>query len=64
MQACRELDASKEFVDVLQYILSIGNYLNAGTKHGGAYGFKLVTLPKVYFSIVLTFVFLVNTHEQ
>jgi len=33
------------FVEVLQYILAIGNYLNAGSKQGGAYGFRLTVLP-------------------
>ena len=46
-QACRELDTCEAFVEVLQYVLAVGNYLNAGSKHGGAYGFKLSVLPKV-----------------
>ena len=35
-------------MEVLQYVLAIGNYLNAGTTKGNAYGFKLGYLPKVY----------------
>ncbi len=35
------------FAEVLQYVLAIGNHLNAGSRLGGAYGFKLETLPKV-----------------
>jgi len=46
-QACHELDTCEAFVEVLQYILAIGNYLNAGSKQGGAYGFRLTVLPKV-----------------
>ena len=46
-QACHELSTVEGFVEVLQYILTIGNYLNAGSKQGGAYGFKMATLPKV-----------------
>jgi len=30
-------------------ILSLGNYLNAGTNRGGAYGFKISFLLKVIF---------------
>ncbi len=40
-------------MDVLQYVLAIGNYLNAGARQGGAYGFKLATLPKVSLSILV-----------
>ncbi len=49
-QACSELINSTAFVDLLPYVLAIGNYLNAGARQGGAYGFKLATLPKVYRS--------------
>ena len=45
--ACKELDSSEQFVDVLQYILAIGNFLNSKNKKGGAYGFKLSSLAKV-----------------
>jgi hypothetical protein len=31
----------------LEIILHIGNFLNAGTPNGGAYGFKLATLTKL-----------------
>ena len=44
--ACTELYECKEFAQVLAFVLSIGNYLNAGTKRGGAYGFQLSTLVK------------------
>ena len=46
-QATRELKHSKQFVDVLCYVLAAGNYLNAGSRQGGAYGFRLSILPKV-----------------
>ena len=46
-KACQDLDACEGFVKVLQYILAIGNYLNAGSRQGGAYGFKINTLAKV-----------------
>ena len=50
--ACTELHGSKEFAQVLAFVLSIGNYLNAGTKQGGAYGFQLGSLEKVSYVIV------------
>lgn len=31
----------------MEYILAMGNYINSGTKKGGAYGFKLSSLTKV-----------------
>ena len=46
-KATKELKDCKGFVEVLQYVLAMGNYLNAGSQQGGAYGFKLSTLPKV-----------------
>ena len=30
-----------------QLVLAVGNYLNAGSFRGGAYGFQLEILPKV-----------------
>jgi hypothetical protein len=45
--ACHELDKSEEFLEVLRYVLAIGNYLNAGTPKGNAYGFQLKYLPKL-----------------
>ena len=56
-QACRELDTCVTFVEVLQYVLAIGNYLNADSRQGGAYGFKLSVLPKVGEYFVLRLVF-------
>ena len=34
-------------MEVLGYVLAVGNYLNAGTAKGNAYGFQLKYLPKV-----------------
>lgn len=45
--ACKEVYSNNDFIEVLQYILAIGNYINAGTKKGNSYGFKLSTLTKV-----------------
>ncbi|KJE97247.1 hypothetical protein CAOG_007686 [Capsaspora owczarzaki ATCC 30864] len=47
LAACKDLLASKEFEEVLQYLLAMGNYLNGSTPRGGAYGFKLNTLMKI-----------------
>lgn len=47
LQACKELYNSNNFLLVLEYVLSVGNILNAGSNRGGAYGFKLQSLPKV-----------------
>ncbi|KAL9974456.1 hypothetical protein ACROYT_G011488 [Oculina patagonica] len=47
LQACKELYNSKNFLLVLEYVLSVGNILNAGSNRGGAYGFRLQSLPKL-----------------
>lgn len=49
-KSTEELNNSKAFIEVLQFILAIGNYLNYGTRHGSAYGYKLSILPKVIIS--------------
>eukprot|EP01099_Mayorella_cantabrigiensis_P001979 TRINITY_DN1859_c0_g1_i3.p1 TRINITY_DN1859_c0_g1~~TRINITY_DN1859_c0_g1_i3.p1 ORF type:complete len:666 (-),score=201.40 TRINITY_DN1859_c0_g1_i3:108-2000(-) len=45
--ACKEVIKSQPLHAVLEYVLSIGNYINGGTARGGAYGFRLETLPKL-----------------
>ena len=45
--ACKELKDCNKFVAVLRYVLAVGNYLNAGSNKGNAYGFSLNTLTKV-----------------
>eukprot|EP00808_Paulinella_micropora_P026133 g37505.t1 len=42
--ACRHSAATEE---LLRLVLYLGNYLNAGGKKGGGYGFKLDTLPRL-----------------
>ena len=49
---------SESFVNILQYVLAIGNYLNNGTMKGGAYGFKLSSLEKVRIFLYI------HTHKQ
>ncbi|KAJ3450734.1 disheveled-associated activator of morphogenesis [Anaeramoeba flamelloides] len=46
--ACNELRSSKSLKTILRVILAIGNYLNGGTFRGGAHGFKLSSLTKLY----------------
>lgn len=43
----QEFLSSKKLLNLLEIILAIGNYLNAGTFNGGAYGFKLDVLLKL-----------------
>ena len=45
--ACSELRESEPFSKMLQAVLELGNYLNAGTQRGAAAGFKLDTLLKL-----------------
>ncbi len=45
--ALKCLKGNDKFLKVLEYILAIGNYLNGGTNRGGAYGFRLGSLPKL-----------------
>lgn len=45
--ACKELKSCDKFVEVLKYVLAVGNYLNAGSNKGNAYGFNLSTLTKL-----------------
>ena len=61
-KASRELKEYKGFVEVLQFILAMGNFLNAGSRQGGAYGFKLSTLPKVHLCLVHVYVYIQCIH--
>eukprot|EP00118_Oscarella_pearsei_P023521 m.282559 g.282559 ORF g.282559 m.282559 type:complete len:1368 (+) comp40658_c0_seq13:550-4653(+) len=45
--ACNELENNANFCIILEYALSIGNYLNGGTSRGCAYGVKLSSLQKL-----------------
>ncbi|XP_022802689.1 uncharacterized protein LOC111340162 isoform X4 [Stylophora pistillata] len=47
LHACNELYNSKNFRLTLEYVLSVGNILNTGSTRGGAYGFRLHSLPKL-----------------
>ena len=45
--ACQELKRSEKMVKLLELILYLGNFLNAGTFRGNMDGVKLDMLPKV-----------------
>ena len=47
LEACMTLEKSSNFEKLLEYILTVGNYLNGGTTRGGAYGFKISSLGKL-----------------
>jgi len=47
LHAVNQLKNSKRFDQVLQYVLAIGNYCNAGSSKGGKHGIALKTLPKL-----------------
>eukprot|EP01119_Soliformovum_irregulare_P012880 TRINITY_DN336_c0_g1_i1.p1 TRINITY_DN336_c0_g1~~TRINITY_DN336_c0_g1_i1.p1 ORF type:complete len:1157 (-),score=445.88 TRINITY_DN336_c0_g1_i1:34-3504(-) len=46
-QASKELLESKKFVQLLEVVLELGNFLNDNTPRGGVFGFKLSSLPKL-----------------
>lgn len=45
--ACEELIKSETFSKLLQIILLVGNYMNAGSRNGMAFGFSISYLCKV-----------------
>ena len=45
--ACEELSKSQTFAQLLQIILLVGNYMNAGSRNGKAFGFSMSYLCKV-----------------
>uniref|UniRef100_A0A4W6EGJ7 Diaphanous related formin 1 n=1 Tax=Lates calcarifer TaxID=8187 RepID=A0A4W6EGJ7_LATCA len=45
--ACEELRESQSFSKLLQIILLVGNYMNAGSRNGKAFGFSVSYLCKV-----------------
>lgn len=45
--ACEEVKQSKKFVKILKLILSIGNYMNSGSRLGKAFAYELRSLPKL-----------------
>ena len=45
--ACEEVSRSEALARWLERVLRLGNYLNGGTRRGGALGFRLDALPKL-----------------
>ena len=45
--ACKRLRKSDKFVKLLELVLFIGNYLNAGHNKGQSFGFDVDFLPKL-----------------
>ena len=45
--ACKQVTSSAKLRQVLQLVLSVGNYLNGASMRGGAFGFKLSDLEKL-----------------
>lgn len=44
---CEEVRASKKFANILEIILMMGNYMNAGSRNAQSVGFEISYLPKV-----------------
>ncbi len=44
--ACKQVDSNASLLKLMKIILAVGNFLNAGTPRGGAYGFKIDVLKK------------------
>src|SRR5687768_12220601 len=49
-QATKEIKKSQKVVQLMELLLTIGNFINGGTYRGGAAGFKMDVLLKVKFA--------------
>ncbi|KAM3618836.1 uncharacterized protein V6R79_025549 [Siganus canaliculatus] len=47
IRMCSQLNSCRSFVSVLEYLLTIGNYLNENARKGKAKGFRLSSLAKL-----------------
>lgn len=47
--ACEEIKKSKSFSKLLELVLLMGNYMNAGSRNAQTFGFNLSSLCKVSF---------------
>lgn len=45
--ACEEVQKSKNFAMLLELTLLVGNFMNAGSRNAGAFGFEIGFLCKV-----------------
>lgn len=60
--ACEEIKKSKSFSKLLELVLLMGNYMNAGSRNAQTFGYNLSSLCKVSFdmsmlSVTFTFSF-------
>jgi hypothetical protein len=51
--ATKEVRTSKKFLKVMETILVLGNFVNGGTFRANFTGFKMETLTKVHFMLLL-----------
>lgn len=59
--ACEEIKKSKSFSKLLELVLLMGNYMNAGSRNAQTFGYNLSSLCKVSFEMSMlstTFTFL------
>ena len=47
INACKMIKSNEKFRGIVELVLAIGNYMNAGTARGGAVGFQICFLPKL-----------------
>lgn len=63
--ACEEIKKSKSFSKLLELVLLMGNYMNAGSRNAQTFGYNLSSLCKVSFersmlsiTFIISFVFI------
>eukprot|EP00727_Mastigamoeba_balamuthi_P002469 m51a1_g12219 hypothetical protein (1420) ;mRNA; r:26728-32971 len=47
LSACSQVRESKKFLRVLEVVLALGNFINAGSVRGGLYGYRLESLTQL-----------------
>lgn len=52
--ACEEIKKSRSFSQLLELVLLMGNYMNAGSRNAQTFGFNLCSLCKVSISTACT----------
>lgn len=56
-EACEEIKKSRSFAKLLEIVLLIGNYMNAGSRNAQTFGFNLSSLCKVSVTLLMTICF-------